>query len=532
MLKSLRRSIKNLTNGYSSVQVLVRNATSNEPSGPSTYEMEEIGNTTYQSQTEFLEVMDMLDRRLNDKGKNWRHVAKSLTVLDYLVRYGSEKCVLWSKDNLYIIKTLREFIHFDEAGVDQGAIVRVKAKELVSLLIDDERIQQEREAAGRSLGGRPGRRNGLSPPPRRRRNTADDDDYDPELERALELSKLTAREESNRPKENDDDLKAALRLSMEEEEMRKARNNQNSNLLDLQDDNEVQYMQPQYYAATGLVQQPQFTYAQPVQTNYDMFGDIGQNPMAAGVYNPYDQQIDPNQLAQQQGQTTSFNYQPDQQPTQGLHPLKTGSNNPFALPSSDENGQAGQTLMDMSQKKQQEEQQRLLQQQQELLRQQELKRQQEMLRQQEMFRQQELLRQQTSNNYKNLFANSLGQQPTQLKPQSTSSSRYNDSTHSELNNLLAQGTGVDTFGNTGATRIPHQHTRTQLFINSSGTGFKQVPSEPPRLSSNATGNPFLNTGVGYQNQMNSNHTGYGFGNVNPSQYHEPKSNDGPSLIDI
>ena len=43
--------------------------------------MEEISSFTYQSQTEFMEVMDMLDRRLNDKGKNWRHVAKSLTVL-------------------------------------------------------------------------------------------------------------------------------------------------------------------------------------------------------------------------------------------------------------------------------------------------------------------------------------------------------------------------------------------------------------------------------------------------------------------
>ena len=31
--------------------------------------MEEISSFTYQSQTEFMEVMDMLDRRLNDKGK-------------------------------------------------------------------------------------------------------------------------------------------------------------------------------------------------------------------------------------------------------------------------------------------------------------------------------------------------------------------------------------------------------------------------------------------------------------------------------
>ena len=67
-----------------------------------------------------------------------------------------------------------------------------------------------------------------------------------------------------------------------------------------------------------------------------------------------------------------------------------------------------------------------------------------------------------------------------------------------MNDLLTQGTGLDTFGNTGDTRIPHQHTKTQNFINSSGTGYKQTGNEPIRLSSNATGNPFLNTGIGYQ----------------------------------
>lgn len=112
--------MKNVVGGYSSAQVLVRNATSNDPTGPTTYDMEEIASCTYQSQTEFMEVMDMLDRRLNDKGKNWRHIAKSLTVLDYLVRFGSEKCVLWAKDNIYIVKTLREFIHLDEVDKDQG----------------------------------------------------------------------------------------------------------------------------------------------------------------------------------------------------------------------------------------------------------------------------------------------------------------------------------------------------------------------------------------------------------------------------
>lgn len=37
----------------------------------------------------------MLDKRLNDKGKNWRHVFKSLTLLDYILHAGSENCVMY-----------------------------------------------------------------------------------------------------------------------------------------------------------------------------------------------------------------------------------------------------------------------------------------------------------------------------------------------------------------------------------------------------------------------------------------------------
>lgn len=73
------------------------------------------------SSTDFYEVMDMLDKRLNDKGKNWRHVLKSLKVLDYCLHEGSELVVTWARKNIYIIKTLREFYYVDESGKDVGA---------------------------------------------------------------------------------------------------------------------------------------------------------------------------------------------------------------------------------------------------------------------------------------------------------------------------------------------------------------------------------------------------------------------------
>lgn len=69
----------------------------------------------------FYEIMDILDKRLNDKGKNWRHVLKSLKVLDYCLHEGSEHVVTWSRKNIYIIKTLREFQHVDDDGRDVGS---------------------------------------------------------------------------------------------------------------------------------------------------------------------------------------------------------------------------------------------------------------------------------------------------------------------------------------------------------------------------------------------------------------------------
>jgi ENTH domain len=46
---------------------------------------------------------------------------KALQVFDYCVHSGSENVVRWGKDNLYVIKSLREFQHIDDDGVDQGA---------------------------------------------------------------------------------------------------------------------------------------------------------------------------------------------------------------------------------------------------------------------------------------------------------------------------------------------------------------------------------------------------------------------------
>lgn len=80
--------------------------------------------------TEFYDIMDMLDRRLNDRGKNWRHVLKALKVLDYCLHEGSELVVTWARQNDYLVRTLREFQYIDEEGRDVGQNGRMTLRQL------------------------------------------------------------------------------------------------------------------------------------------------------------------------------------------------------------------------------------------------------------------------------------------------------------------------------------------------------------------------------------------------------------------
>ncbi|PVH79454.1 hypothetical protein DL98DRAFT_460994 [Cadophora sp. DSE1049] len=119
-MSKVLRGFKNVTKGYSTAQVKVRHATSNDPQGPSGSEMSEIAQMTFNSSNEFYDIMDMLEKRLNDEGKNWRHVFKSLKVLDYVLHEGSGLVVTWAQKNIHLINVLREFRYIDRYGSDHS----------------------------------------------------------------------------------------------------------------------------------------------------------------------------------------------------------------------------------------------------------------------------------------------------------------------------------------------------------------------------------------------------------------------------
>ncbi|GAB7350461.1 hypothetical protein MBLNU459_g1062t1 [Dothideomycetes sp. NU459] len=568
-MSGVLRSVKNVTKGYSSVQVKVRNATSNDPWGPTGTDMADIAKITYNSSTDFYEVMDMLDKRLNDKGKNWRHVLKSLKVLDYCLHEGSELCVTWARKNIYIIRTLREFIYLDEDGRDVGQNIRVSAKELTLLIMDEERLRAERanrhswksRVTGlEDMGGMDGIAGGSETTPKRhqhrdRPRRTDDDDLEYKL--ALEASKNEAEEDARRRAqktrgpEDDDDLAKAIKLSKEEEELRR-RELEDQNANSLFDDTpsqapqptgfnqgyqqqpavdwsgnlmEQQQQQPQQPQSTGYLnnaygqpmqaQQTGFqngygygAYQQPQQTGFDQSFQQQQQPMQQFVqpqqtgYNPWASQMnafDPNQQQQQQPLQQQSTTQAGSNnpwasaslaPTQdAIRAQPTGSNNPFAssLSRPQATAQRAPTLSTLQEQK-------------------------------------------TAAQFSQPSYNPIASYqapPQSVAPQQTAQPM--DPHRAQLNALLSSGEGQDTFGNVGNLRIPAQHTAPGTFVNSAGQGLN-------RLDASRTGNnPFLHsqfTGMPQQQYPAQTGPANGYGSPNPFGAQKQQGGQSGSLIDL
>lgn len=113
------RALKNLS--YNPTEVLVRDATANDPDDPLTDLVAELARRTY-THMGLVELMSVLDRRLNDRTRQWRYAYRSLYVVQRLLVAESQPVAEYFHKNVYLIKTLREFYLVDEAGRDQGAL--------------------------------------------------------------------------------------------------------------------------------------------------------------------------------------------------------------------------------------------------------------------------------------------------------------------------------------------------------------------------------------------------------------------------
>ncbi|PHH93387.1 hypothetical protein CDD83_3700 [Cordyceps sp. RAO-2017] len=164
-IKAGFRKAQNAVMNYTEMEAKVREATNNEPWGASSTLMQEIANGTFNYQT-LNEIMPMIYRRFTEKSaEEWRQIYKSLQLLEFLIKHGSERVIDDARGHITLLKMLRQFHFIDQNGKDQGINVRNRAKELAELLGDVERIRSERKKAratknkytgvegGMSLGG-------------------------------------------------------------------------------------------------------------------------------------------------------------------------------------------------------------------------------------------------------------------------------------------------------------------------------------------------------------------------------------------
>lgn len=145
-VREVKREVNKKVLKVPEIEQKVYEATSNEPWGPHGTLMGDIAQAT-RNFTEYQMIMAILWKRLNDNGKNWRHVYKSLTVLEFLVANGAERIIDELREHSYQVQTLCDFQYVEPGGKDQGINVRKKAQTLVGLLSDKEKIREVRAKA-------------------------------------------------------------------------------------------------------------------------------------------------------------------------------------------------------------------------------------------------------------------------------------------------------------------------------------------------------------------------------------------------
>lgn len=398
------------------------------------------------------------------------------------------------------------------SNLTDGLLVRVSAKELTSLILDEERLRAERsdrKTWKSRVTGIEEFQQPMDRPQRRERphRAQRADEEDAEYKLAIEASKY--QEEEDRKKRqsrggepDDEDLAKALKLSREEEELRR-RELENQNEHSLFDDDPIQVAQQPTGFNQGYQQQPAVDWSgnpvnqmQQQPTGYMDNGIYGQQTgypqQQTGYQNGYSNGFgaqptgfDPYGSQQQQFQPQQTGYNPyTQQSPGGFQPqpeplIPAATNNPWAT-----NNQSAQAIKP------------------------------------------------TPTGSNNPFAQSFARPAsTPIKPtlqtlqEQKTMTNFNNSTPSfspitpkvenpheaRLNALLASGEGMDTFGNTGNLRIPAQHTAPGTFVNSAGAGLGRIHEQQ-------TGhNPFLqNQYTGMPQTSYGNVGGFGGGHQVPA----------------
>lgn len=146
-VREIADKVTNVVMNYTEIEGKVREATNDEAWGPTGQLMQELAHATF-TYEHFPEVMSMLWKRmLQDNKQHWRRTYKSLLLLNYLIRNGSERVVTSAREHIYDLRSLENYSYIDEIGKDQGINIRHKVRELIDFIQDDDKLREERKKA-------------------------------------------------------------------------------------------------------------------------------------------------------------------------------------------------------------------------------------------------------------------------------------------------------------------------------------------------------------------------------------------------
>lgn len=108
--------------------------------------MHEVARDTFDIERFHVVTRLMWEGMENQRPAAWRIVFKALTLLEFLVKNGAERCVDDARNHGHVLRSLGQFNYY-EGTIDRGLGVREKAKQIMEILADDERIREERQKA-------------------------------------------------------------------------------------------------------------------------------------------------------------------------------------------------------------------------------------------------------------------------------------------------------------------------------------------------------------------------------------------------
>ncbi|CAL8084854.1 unnamed protein product [Calicophoron daubneyi] len=127
--------------------MLVLQATSNDPWGPTGTQLSLIAESA-RSVIPADRIMTILWKRVTDKPKNWRHIYKSLAVLEYLLKTENPLITEECKSMRHQIEFLLNFAYYDESTAqDRGVLVRQKAQTVLRILSQSDRSPADQAAS-------------------------------------------------------------------------------------------------------------------------------------------------------------------------------------------------------------------------------------------------------------------------------------------------------------------------------------------------------------------------------------------------